>query len=107
MGIKIEIELPNWIGNANLHILAGVEEVARKLSKESWKVKISRCKKCGKCCSNIPDNWSHGKDMETNSCKNLGIEAGEYFCKLKANRPFMCCVGDGREGECQIIWKEL
>ena len=103
--MKIILELPNWIKKRNIYILAGIEEVARKLTGQSWEIKKNRCSKCGECCQNVPPEWPHGE--KDGNCKHLRYEGNEYLCGLGANRPFKCCVGDGDESYCNIRWEKV
>ena len=104
--MKISIEIPDWVidEKRNIYILAGIEEVAHKHYGKSWEVKTTRCNMCGKCCMDVPDGWTHGK--EGNDCKHLTYVANEYRCGLLVNRPFGCCIGDNAEKDyCIITWR--
>lgn len=104
--MKIPIEIPDWAidEKRTIYILAGMEEVAHKPHGKSWEVKTTRCNMCGKCCMNVPDNWSHGS--KEGKCKHLVYRANEYICGLGENRPFQCCIGDDAgEDYCVITWE--
>lgn len=83
--MKINIEIPDWVKDEQrgIYIMAGSELVASKMPWEDfWKVKVSRCNMCGKCC----------KD-----CRYLNKD---NMCNLKAfgqySRPFDCCIAEPR-----------
>ena len=91
--MRVELDLPDWVEGRSIHILAGIEEVAHKLSGESWQIKISRCSRCGKCCGN---------------CKYLRYDANEFRCSLGVKMPYECCVSDGvLENSCTVKWQSL
>lgn len=104
MSVKVVMELPDWTKERHLRILAGIEEVAKKLKGKPWQVKDGRCNQCGVCCKNVPKNWRMGIDRETGWCQYLKYYANEYRCNT--DRPFNCCVGDeAGEDHCPITWK--
>lgn len=81
-----------------ISILAGVEEVARKMPGGPWQVKVGHCQFCGVCCGD---------------CEHLVIKEGypgpdgwARMCALGWDRPTACTLGDD-EGEehCSIVWK--
>lgn len=104
--MRIILELPDWANERHIRIFAGIEEIAKKLYRKPWQIKVSRCNMCGKCCMNVPDNWRQGKDHKTGWCKNLIYYANEYRCNV--DRPFFCCAGDHTgEDYCSIKWETL
>lgn len=104
--MKIKLELPDCIEKRDIYIFAGVEVIAKKIYGQPWQVKVKRCSYCGKCCMNVPDGWSTGKNKKTGHCAHLIFCANQWLCNLKSYRPFSCCVGDG-EDDCSIKWKEI
>lgn len=103
--MRISLELPDWVNKRRIRILAGIEEVAKRSDDDTWEIKVSRCIRYGKCCMNVPKDWSRGK--QDGNCKHLQFEANEHLCDLGVNRPFMCCVGDGWEKDCSIKWEKI
>ena len=76
--MKIEIEIPDWVGKEKraIWIMAGIEAVASKMPWEDfWEVKTGRCSSCGRCCKKI-------------SCKHLI----DNQCRFSDCRPFSCCI---------------
>ena len=104
--MRIEIDIPDWTKERSIYVFAGIELVAYRVPKEKWKVKTSRCNMCGKCCMDVPDKWSMGKNKETGHCVHLIFYANQWLCDLGSNRPFSCCIGDGAD-DCSIKWKEI
>lgn len=109
--MKIEVEIPDFPEDElrAIRIMFGIEERALKMPGEPWKIKVTQCNRCGKCCMVVADNWKFGK-AEHGGCALLEYSEGwdGWICKWWAARPFSCCVGDevGKE-HCSIKWKEL
>ena len=105
----VELELPEWVDERGIHIIAGaLEEVAKKRTENSpWEIKVNRCNSCGRCCMNVPDDWPHEKDLSTGHCLYLeSIGDDKYICSHKSSRPNACCISDGEGAEyCNITWK--
>lgn len=84
--MKIEIEIPDFVPPERIiFIMAGIEKIGwiephtRKVF-----VKVSRCSRCGKCCSKL-------------DCPDLVKEAGNnglLKCGRADMRPFLCCVSE-------------
>lgn len=79
--MKIELELPDWVSERHLYILAGIELVAFKNVGENWQVKVGRCSLCGKCCARggVP-------------CQHLEKVGDEVRCGLGIKRPLNCSM---------------
>lgn len=109
--MKIELELPEWVDERGIHIIAGgIEEVAKKRTEDSpWEIKLNRCNSCGRCCMNVPDKWPHGKNQDTGYCLYLEcMSESKWRCSLKENMPNVCCISDGEGAEyCNITWKTI
>jgi hypothetical protein len=105
--MKIEIEIPDWCDERAIRIMAGIELVAYKMPFEKWKIKVSRCNMCGKCCmtSNIPYPLVDGK------CIHLKKRPGNndrWECFLRIQRPFGCCVATPQNiPECTVKYEEI
>jgi len=84
--------------------MAGIEPIVKR-DKGIWYIKTQRCTRCGKCCMNVPENYTHGRGADGN-CQHLKYEANEYLCDLGAKRPYICCVGDGFD-DCNIKWEKI
>ena len=102
--MKIELEIDDKYSEQNIYVFAGIE-IIQKRDLGTWFKKTEHCIKCGKCCMNVPADWVHGE--KDGDCRYLTFRANEYLCKLGSNRPFDCCVSDGRPGECSIKWQEI
>lgn len=106
--MKLEIDIPEWAEERNIHIFAGIEHVAKRES-GVWYIKDKRCNLCGRCCMDVPEDWPHGYDPVTGDCIHLeGSTPDEYICGLKADRNFSCCYSEGDPDEfCNITWSEI
>ena len=97
--MRIELDLPEWVDTKNIHIFAGIEEVARKYKDAPWEIKTSRCSQCGRCCMNLPKSFPFR--LPGGRCRYLEKEVGDndrYLCGLKGCRPHNC-------GIAQPIWQ--
>ena len=96
--------IPDWIDpRTNINILAGIEPFIKR-EQGVWYKKVVRCNKCGKCCMDVPKDWSRGQGSDGN-CQFLILSGNEYLCGLGANRPYKCCIGDGDSDDCCIEWE--
>jgi len=76
--MRIEIELPDWVDERHIYIMAGVELAAYKEAQETtWHVKTKRCVQCGRCCLNLPKG-QYILD-ENGDCINLIFEKHANF----------------------------
>jgi len=91
--MKIELELPDWVEERHLYIMAGIETVAYKYLDQPWKIKTGRCKSCGKCCMNFDVNDSSFKDKVVDGhCIYLKNYGATWVCDLGSARPWDCCT---------------
>ena len=91
--MKIVLELPEWVDERHIRIFAGVELVALKLGHEDfWKVKDTRCQRCGECCKGIKN---HKFPNINGACIHLVDEPGQpgkKKCNIVLHRPRTCEV---------------
>lgn len=113
--MRIELDLPDWVDERNIHIFAGIEEVARKHKDAPWEIKISRCSMCGRCCRKLPRSFPFRKRSilfwrKTRICKYLVKEVGRnkrWLCGLRGQRPLGCGVGQPFTiPECTLKYEE-
>lgn len=94
--MRVELDLPDWVVDRRISVLAGMEEAARYEPGEGWRIKIGRCSGCGTCCGD---------------CEMKVKEGPIYRCSLRAKIPYECVTSDGTDGggspECSIRWKGL
>lgn len=89
--MKIELELPDWVEDKHLFVMAGIEVVAYKHLGEPWKIKTGRCNYCGKCCMNFDENDSSFKDQVVDGhCIHLVNYGEQWVCDLGSARPWDC-----------------
>lgn len=88
--MRVELDLPDWVDERRVVILAGVEEVAHYEPTGGWKIKTGRCSRCGKCCG---------------PCEYLN----ENRCSLNARMPWECLTSDGVDTvkECTVTWRTV
>lgn len=93
--MKVELELPDWVDERHIFIVAGIEMVAYNLYGErKWYIKTGKCNMCGKCC-NMPNGkyfpYPRTKDGD---CVHLKKSVrGDYGeCSLGTRRPWECCT---------------
>lgn len=82
--MRIHLELPDWIDDKHIYVMAGMELVAYELVGEKMMVKTSRCSQCGKCCEKL-------------GCEHLEADGSRWRCGLAINRPFACCIARGAD----------
>ena len=85
--MHIELDLPDWVEERNIFILAGFELVAIKKWQQEWQVKTSRCNMCGKCCYFKGEPCEHLEDYGD----------GKWICGLRMARPVSCVVSPGAD----------
>lgn len=106
--MKLTLDLPDWVDERMIRIFAGIEEVAKRPPQTRvWEIKSQRCNWCGSCCKNVPVDWPQGQNIVTGHCRHLIQNKTTCECDLLADRPFMCCAGEGIEGECNITWQNI
>jgi hypothetical protein len=93
--MKIDLDIPDELieKGRTIHVLAGMERIAYKLDwEDKWKVKYSRCNKCGLCCKRL--KCPHLK--EDNTC-GKGLEM-----------PYICLVTEPYNvPECTSLYREV
>ena len=105
--MKIEIDLPDWVEERRLVILAGIECVASKEPSENyWKIKETRCNQCGMCCFDYPPT-PYGVDGE-GKCNKLRFDHGKWECLARTEKPYNCLL-DPIEDDigCCITYKKV
>jgi hypothetical protein len=87
--MKLVLDLPDWVDERNIRILAGIELVASKKHNENfWKVKDERCVQCGECCIGIK---GHIYPTVDKACIHLAEEQnGKRACKIALYRSRTC-----------------
>ena len=106
--MRVELDLPDWVDERHIRIMAGIELVASKMSHEDfWRVKETRCNQCGICCMNLKPN--HIYPIINGRCVHLReIAGGKYECNYALYRS-RACGNDPQKylnsGECCITYK--
>jgi hypothetical protein len=109
--MKIELDLPDWVDERHIRILAGIELAAQKLSFNNfWQVKETRCNQCGECCM----NWKktkHYYPVINGRCVHLKkVGDGKYDCSIALYRSFNCCKDPTthiENGTCCITYRDV
>ena len=109
--MRIELDLPDWVDEKHIYVLAGVECVARRLTNTRyWEVKTSRCNMCGECCKHLSRHWPRGARLVDGkwTCDHLTYRANEYLCDYGRHRPYECCVADHADKDyCNVVWERI
>ena len=110
--MMIQIELPDWVNERQILILAGTELAAKKMPWEKeWTIKDDRCNRCGDCCRDLPENGGrHGNvtKVKNGVCEYLQLEPGttdKYNCSIAGNRPLCCLLDPLNKLNCNITYK--
>lgn len=110
--MRIELDLPDWVDERRIIILAGIELVAEKVPwEEKWKVKETRCNMCGACCMNFTESI-YREDLFPvidGTCTFLEKEPGtidKWRCTC-TEKPFSCLHDPPNNlTECCITYSE-
>ena len=111
--MKIALDIPDNLfkdmASRTIRIFAGTDMIAYKYTGRNWKVKISACSMCGKCCMNLPadDNFPAVKDGR---CIYLKNDGDKWICGLGIFwRPFGCGASDRSDPNdyCTVKYKEI
>ena len=111
--MKIELEIPDDVfgdmAKRTIRIFAGTDMVAYKYTGWNWKVKISACSMCGKCCMKQPadDNFP---EVKNGQCIYLKNDGDKWICGLGIFwRPFGCGASDRSDinDYCTVKYKEI
>jgi hypothetical protein len=97
--LKIELNLPDWVDERHIYIMAGIEMVAYKLYGEDViHIKTRRCSNCGECCMHLTPSarLPIGSDGHCSYLEDVG--GGLMECAMGVNRPFGCSIGMQRKG---------
>lgn len=106
--MKIELEVPDWVVNRRILILAGGECVAQKMPDDDhWNVKVDRCNHCGECCLDSPPT-PYGLDDE-GKCVKLVLERGVWECTAGLDKPLRCVLDPNliEYGPCNITHRKV
>lgn len=79
--MKLRLDLPEWVEERNVRVMAGYELVAYRLQGEKvFHLKTARCSHCGDCCRGLSKNWRYGTTGEDRTCVYLEKQGTEYWC---------------------------
>jgi len=90
--MRIEIDLPDWVDERHIYVMAGIELAAVKLAHEKeFHIKTGRCSYCGQCCT----GWRDTEDFpakRNGSCVYLKNDGEKRVCSLGVIRPLTCSM---------------
>jgi len=107
--MRVELDLPDWVDERNIRIMAGIELVAKKLvQNDYWEVKETRCNRCGACCFFPPGKGIY--PSVNGHCIHLKKIKGGWECGMPLYRSRVC--GDDphkhiEDGRCCITYKRV
>ena len=106
--MRIELDLPDWVDERHIYVMAGIELAAYRIVGKSWMVKTNKCSECGKCCEEFKKNRI-GRFPPTvdGKCVYLKNDGKKKVCSLGINRPFKCCVITPSCKGCSVKYKEV
>jgi len=98
--MRIELELPDWVVEGPLYVLAGIELAAYRGINKEWKIKTERCHSCGTCCKSF--NSAKPSNSFPPTTKGVCNYLKDNKCSFGFHRPFSCCISIGTSmyGEC-------
>jgi len=108
--MRISLDLPDWVDERNIYVMAGVELVARKHKDAEWEIKTGRCNMCGICCQRLGNGRGHPFPVIDSSCIHLKKEVGDnprWLCGLGENRPFSCSICAPTDDFCTIEFEAV
>jgi len=105
--MKIALEIPDNIvdqlKDRNIRLFAGIDLIAEKLRGDKWKIKVSGCSMCGKCCMNLKED--HIFPVIDGRCIYLEKPPGygdKWICSLGVNRPRGCAISTPTADYCTV-----
>ena len=108
--MKIDLEIPDNIvsdlKDRNIRVFAGIDLIAEKLRGDKWKIKVSGCLMCGKCCMNLKKE--HIFPVIDGRCIYLVNPKGygdKWVCSLGVNRPHGCAVATPTTDYCTVKYE--
>lgn len=108
--MKINLDFPDDLieqfKDRNIRIFAGIDLIAEKLRGDKWKIKISGCSMCGKCCMNLKED--HPFPIIDGQCIYLENPPGygyKWICGLRVNRPQGCAVSNPTAEYCTVKYE--
>jgi len=103
----IEIEIPEWVKDNNIYIMAGMNLLAYRYRGGLLMVKTQQCSMCGNCCMNLDEK--HPFSDPQKACQYLEKEVGDnqhWLCGLGAMRPHGCAVAHSTYKNCTVRYEE-
>lgn len=107
--MKVVLDLPDWVDERHIRIMAGVELVAiKRAGEDHWRIKDGRCNMCGDCCTGLKN---HVYPTINGDCIHLKPPNahGQRECGIALYRA-RTCENDPREGQfkrCSITYKRV
>lgn len=107
--MKLNLELPDWVEKKNIYIISALDEdielVAYKELSKNWKIKETRCSRCGACCL----KWFNSANPK-DPCEHFVRKDGRACCDLGVHMQFSCVIGISKSpyiSECVVDYKEI
>jgi len=110
--MHIKLDIPNEIvedlKDRNIRVFAGIDLIAEKLKDDKWKIKVSGCSMCGRCCKELKKE--HPFPIINGQCVYLENPPGygdKWFCQLGLNRPFGCAISTSTAEYCKVKYEYI
>ena len=105
----LAIDLPEWVGDRALRIIAGREHVATLYPDGSLYLKQGRCVQCGKCCRNAGPLFPEQDIEGIKYCAYVGYDEEKWHCRNPA-QPYGCVKDappNNPHPECEQTWVKV
>lgn len=104
--MNIPDDIVSDLKDRNIRILAGIDLIAEKLRGDKWKIKVSGCSMCGKCCMDLKKD--HPFPVIDKQCIYLVNPEGygdKRICGLRINRPHGCAISNPTADYCTVKYE--
>lgn len=102
----LAIDLPDWIGDRAVRIIAGREHVATLYPDGSLYMKQGRCNQCGNCCIDPGPRFPEQDIEGVKYCAYVHVEEGKFWCRNDI-QPYGCVKDappNNPHSECSQTW---
>lgn len=108
IALEISDNIVDQLKDRNIRVFAGIDLIAERLRSDKWKIKVSGCSMCGKCCMNLKKE--HPFPVIDGQCVYLVNPSGygdKWICGLGVNRPHGCAVSTPATDYCNVKFEYM